>query len=187
MFSYIISIWQIKIQRKITVKSPKIGEKYYFNFAGSTLFGILLKESKSLSKHYNEKWYTMELDGTKYPISIREIALTRKELKMYSSSELKGMLFIDIETCTQYKDLSDLEKNGPDGLSELWAKKADSIRLYEEDKRELSNTELYKNASMFPEFGKINTISIGQISFDEIGMPVSSKIKSFMEKMSIFF
>jgi hypothetical protein len=98
---------------------------------------------------------------------------------MYSSSELKGMLFIDIETCTQYKDLSDLEKNGHDGLSELWAKKADSIRLYEEDKRELSNTELYKNASMFPEFGKINTISIGQISFDEIGMPVSSKIKSF--------
>ena len=65
------------------------------------------------------------------------------------------MLFIDIETCTQYKDLSDLEKNGPDGLSELWAKKADSIRLYEEDKRELSNTELYKNASMFPEFGNI--------------------------------
>jgi hypothetical protein len=62
---------------------------------------------------------------------------------MYSSSELKGMLFIDIETCTQYKDLSDLEKNGPDGLSELWAKKADSIRLYEEDKRELSKGQVF--------------------------------------------
>lgn len=70
-----------KTQRAITVKSPKIGEKYHFNFAGSTLFGTLIKESKSLSKHYNEKWYTMELDGTKYPISIREMALTRNELK----------------------------------------------------------------------------------------------------------
>ena len=70
-----------KIQRAITVKSPKIGEKYYFSFAGSTLFGILTKESKSLSKHYNEKWYTMESDGTKYPISIREIALTYNELR----------------------------------------------------------------------------------------------------------
>jgi len=69
-----------KIQRAITVKSPKIGEKYYFSFAGSTLFGILTKESKSLSKHYNEKWYTIESDGTKYPVSIRQIALTRNEL-----------------------------------------------------------------------------------------------------------
>lgn len=99
---------------------------------------------------------------------------------MYSSSELKGMLFIDIETCSQYRNLDDLEKNGPEGLLDLWIKKAESIRLYEEDKRDLTDSELYeKCASIYAEFGKINTISIGQIAFDEIGMPHDSKIKSF--------
>lgn len=70
-----------KTQRQITVKSPKIGGKYFFRFAGSVLEGAIIKESKSLSKHYAEKWYTIESDGTKYPVSIREIALTYNELK----------------------------------------------------------------------------------------------------------
>lgn len=99
---------------------------------------------------------------------------------MYSSSELKSMLFIDIETCSQYKNLEDLKKKGNVGLLELWEKKAESIRKYEEGMADFTDAELYeKSASIHPEFGKINTISIGQIAFDEIGIPVSSKIKSF--------
>lgn len=70
-----------KTPRAVTVKSPKIGATYYFRFAGSVVIGTLLKESESLSRHYNEKWLTMLADGTKYPVSIREIALTHKELK----------------------------------------------------------------------------------------------------------
>ncbi len=70
-----------KIQRSITVKSPKIGEKYYFSFAGSVLHGTFYAESKSLSKHYGEKFCSfITTDGTKYPVSIRQIALTRNEL-----------------------------------------------------------------------------------------------------------
>lgn len=70
-----------KTPREITVKSPKIGATYYFRFAGSVVLGTLLRESESLSKHYNEKWLTMLADGTKYPVSIRDIAIKKNELK----------------------------------------------------------------------------------------------------------
>ena len=99
---------------------------------------------------------------------------------MYNSSELKGMLFIDIEKCSQYKNLSDLKKYANEGLYDLWLKKAENIRKYEEGHNDLTDAELYeKCASMHAEFGKINTISIGQISFDDVTGPVGSKIKSF--------
>jgi len=99
---------------------------------------------------------------------------------MYAAAELKSMLFIDIETASQYRDLEDLKSNGPEHMYELWLKKAESIRLYEPEKKDLDDTEMYqKCASIYPEFGKINTISIGQIKFDETGMPVSSNIRSF--------
>jgi DNA polymerase elongation subunit (family B) len=98
---------------------------------------------------------------------------------MYSVSELKGMLFLDIETTAQYETLKDLKKD-KEYLYDLWLQKADQIKTYETDKVDLSDEEFYQsNASLHPEFGKIVTISIGQIQFDEIGMPISSKIKSF--------
>ena len=78
-----------KTQRTITVKSPNIGETYYFRFAGSALKGTLLEECVGLSKHHNEKYYILisyenEITkgaSTKYPVSIREMASTYKELK----------------------------------------------------------------------------------------------------------
>lgn len=45
---------------KIWVKRPKIGEKYWFYFAGSWEYGTLVAESESLTKHYGEPWYTVE-------------------------------------------------------------------------------------------------------------------------------
>lgn len=99
---------------------------------------------------------------------------------MYSVSDLKGMLFIDIETAAKYRDLEELKSEGPDGLYELWLKKADSIRLYESDKADLNDAELYeRSASIFAEWGKIITISIGQIKFDEIGIAQAGNIRSF--------
>lgn len=98
---------------------------------------------------------------------------------MYSASELKTMLFIDIETIAQYKTLNDL-KSSNEGLHDLWLQKADQIKSYENQKSDLSDEDFYQsNASLHPEFGKIVTISIGQIQFDEIGMPQHSKIKSY--------
>ena len=98
---------------------------------------------------------------------------------MYSSSELKEMLFLDIETTAQYATLKDLKKSNK-GLHDLWLNKADQIKSYEKEKTELSDEDFYQsNASLHPEFGKIITITIGQIQFDEIGMPYQSKIKSY--------
>lgn len=98
---------------------------------------------------------------------------------MYSSSELKSMLFIDIETTAQYETLNDL-KSSNKVLHDLWLQKADQIKSYENQKSDLSDEDFYQsNASLHPEFGKIVTISIGQIQFDEIGMPQRSKIKSY--------
>ena len=98
---------------------------------------------------------------------------------MYSASELKSMLFIDIETTAQYKTLNDL-KSSNKGLHDLWLQKADQIKSYENQKSDLNDEDFYQsNASLHPEFGKIVTISIGQIQFDEIGMPQHSKIKSY--------
>ena len=98
---------------------------------------------------------------------------------MYSTSELKSMLFIDIETTAQHKTLNDL-KGSNKGLHDLWLQKADQIKSYENQKSDLSDEDFYQsNASLHPEFGKIVTISIGQIQFDEIGMPQHSKIKSY--------
>ncbi len=98
---------------------------------------------------------------------------------MYSQSELKEMLFLDIETTAQYETLEDLKKFGK-GLYDLWLQKAEQIKSYEKEKADLSDEDFYQsNASLHPEFGKIVTISIGQIQFDEIGMPIQSKIKSF--------
>ena len=99
---------------------------------------------------------------------------------MYTSAEIKNMLFIDIETASQYRDLEDLKATGPEHMYDLWIKKAESIRLYEPEKQDLNDADMYlKCASIYPEFGKINTISIGQVKFDEIGIPMTANIRSF--------
>jgi hypothetical protein len=74
-----------KEDRKITVKSPKKGEQYYFTFAGGIIKGTLGDRIERLEIHYGEKWYRMHIiEGDKemrYPIPLRNIALTYEELK----------------------------------------------------------------------------------------------------------
>jgi len=76
-----------QLQRKITVKSPKMGGTYYFRFAGSVLQGTIIDKCESLRKHYNEKYYTFLSDGTtkgifnKYPVSIRDIGSNINDVK----------------------------------------------------------------------------------------------------------
>jgi hypothetical protein len=99
---------------------------------------------------------------------------------MYSVSDLKGMLFIDIETASNYRDLEELKSEGPDGLYDLWLKKCKTIREYSSGKVDLTEEELYmSDASIYPEFGRIITISIGQIKFDEVGIAIDGNVRSF--------
>ena len=50
--------------KKIYVKKPKIGNHYWFWFAGTPT-------SNSLTEHYGEPWYKLiDKNGTKYPVSI---------------------------------------------------------------------------------------------------------------------
>jgi DNA polymerase elongation subunit (family B) len=98
---------------------------------------------------------------------------------MYSITDLKEMLFIDIETCSAAKDLKGfIDIIGPNG-EEHWTRKAKYVRKDSEEYSMKSDSELYPlNAALYPEFGKVLVISIGQITYPDGVTPVS-KIKSF--------
>ena len=64
------------------------------------------------------------------------------------------VLFIDIETVSQYKDLSD----APENIQKLWTKKAGQI-----GKEGETAETLYNRAAIYAEFGKIVCISAGKI------------------------
>jgi hypothetical protein len=74
-----------KQQRKITVKNPKIGNNYYFNFAGSTLYGPITEKCINLSKNTGIEYFQFTVigdpQGTKYPVSIHEIAKAKNDLR----------------------------------------------------------------------------------------------------------
>ena len=74
-----------KQPRKITVKNPKIGTAYYFKFAGSVMFGPMVKECEGLSKTTGVRYImltsTENGDLTRYPVSIHDISLKKNELK----------------------------------------------------------------------------------------------------------
>lgn len=98
---------------------------------------------------------------------------------MYSQKELKSMLFIDIETVSEFNSY-DQFKDAKPAIEKYWSKKAEQHRATESQLQPLSDSELYDRMSaLSPEFGKIIVISIGQIKFDETGEFSTSKIKSF--------
>ena len=72
-----------KINKTATVKNPKIGDTYFFRFAGMIYRGKYIRECTSLSKQYGclYMWFNSDadipnIDGKliSYPISIKEIA-----------------------------------------------------------------------------------------------------------------
>ena len=63
-----------KKNKKIYVKSPKIGKKYWFCFVGSWDIGTIISRNEKLEEHYGEPWYTLQdKTGMKYPTSIFNI------------------------------------------------------------------------------------------------------------------
>lgn len=100
---------------------------------------------------------------------------------MYTLDELKKMVFIDIETTTQTETFQELADQNP-RLEDYWKEK--TTYLKEQNRTELAEIKDYhemwpRMAGLFPEWGKIVCISIGQIKFDETGMPTSFSAKSF--------
>jgi len=97
---------------------------------------------------------------------------------MYSQQELKSMLFIDIETVSEFKSFEEFQLIRPN-VDKYWSKKAEQHRSTESQLQELNDGELYDRMSaLSPEFGKIIVISIGQIKFNDGGF-AHSKIRSF--------
>jgi len=86
----------------------------------------------------------------------------------FRSVDLDTILFLDIETVSQYSDFSELTED----TQKLWEKK--SQRIIEEGQ---TAADCYHKAGIFAEFGKIVCISVGYIkTLDNIR---TLRIKSF--------
>jgi hypothetical protein len=100
---------------------------------------------------------------------------------MYTADELKQMVFIDVETTTQTETLQELIDQNPK-LEEYWNLKA---MQYRESKPEEMvdfsdpNDMWPRMAGLWPEWGKIVCISIGQLKFDDYGMPLKFSSTSY--------
>lgn len=96
---------------------------------------------------------------------------------MVGEIDLRKILFIDIETVSQSKKLSDV----PERMQELWAKKskfflkdyADDLEINEKLAQSYSD-----KAAIFAEFGKIICISVGVLYRKEDGK-YGFRVKSF--------
>jgi DNA polymerase elongation subunit (family B) len=100
---------------------------------------------------------------------------------MYEVSELKQMVFIDIETTTGKKTYDEVIQENPE-LDQYWQLKYKQIKSSEPVNFENVDTaaEMYPQmAALYPEWGKIICISIGQLKFDEDGNPVDFSAKSY--------
>lgn len=100
---------------------------------------------------------------------------------MYTQDELRKMIFIDIETTTQTETLQELIDKNP-VLEEYWNIKTTQLR--DSNPTELKDFEdphkmWSRMAGLYPEWGKIVCISMGQLQFDETGQPVDFKAVSY--------
>jgi len=99
---------------------------------------------------------------------------------MYEVSELKQMVFIDIETTTGKKTYDEVISENP-ALDQYWELKSKQLKSNEpENLGGLDKNQMYPTmAALSPEWGKIICISIGQLKFDEDGNPVDFSAKSY--------
>ncbi len=99
---------------------------------------------------------------------------------MIQGTDLSNILFLDIETVSQYPKYDQLS----DRLKPLWEKKAKSIlRKYDEELTEEEIAQTYTDrAAIFAEFGKIVCISVGFISRDKDSLKATLRLKSFANK-----
>lgn len=89
------------------------------------------------------------------------------------NTPLDKILFLDIETVSQYKDHQSLPTRQ---AKELWSKKSDALQRFNDEPK--SADELYpEKAAIYAEFGKIVCISVG--FFHISGPETTFYVKSF--------
>lgn len=71
--------------QEIYVVKPKIGEKYYFRFAGTRMYGPITSMCESLTKSHGFAWYWFLCDkeglkSHKYPVSIYNISKKEEDV-----------------------------------------------------------------------------------------------------------
>jgi len=74
-----------KQEQKIHVAKPKIGTSYHFRFAGSTLYGPIIKVSENLSTLYGYPHFWFSCKGQNgrtytYPVSIYAISKNEEDI-----------------------------------------------------------------------------------------------------------
>lgn len=89
-------------------------------------------------------------------------------------SELKDILFLDIETASMTQSLDELAPR----IQEEWIKKCKHFKL----KMETSFSDLYfEKAGIFAEFGKVICIGVGYFLYDSDGQRLQYRTISFAE------
>ena len=90
---------------------------------------------------------------------------------MYNTEELKQMIFIDIETTTSKQTFQEVIDDNP-VLEEYWELKTQQIKESQPDTFSgIENRDQMwsRMAGLYPEWGKIVCISIGQLKFNDRG------------------
>ena len=86
---------------------------------------------------------------------------------MYEKNQLKKLIFLDIETTSNYINYGEFCDARPKEVK-FWQRKAKALRRETHELNEKSDADLYESHSaLYPEFGRIVCISIGQLQFDE--------------------
>lgn len=100
---------------------------------------------------------------------------------MYSVDQIKNMVFIDIETVSWQEQIDELLSERP-ALAEFWQERVERLKKDGTNgvTHEMSDQEIWeKTAALFPEWGKVICISIGQIKFDDLDEPIDFVANSF--------
>ena len=100
---------------------------------------------------------------------------------MYTLSEIQQMIFIDIETSTQKQTFQELIDENP-VLEEYWnIKTSQLVEAQPETLKDFTDPHKMwsRMAGLYPEWGKIVCISMGQLKFDETGFPNDFKAVSY--------
>lgn len=82
-------------------------------------------------------------------------------------NDFSNLLFLDIETAAAYKSYQEL----PERMQKLWDKKAAFLR----NPDDLTPAELYGQAAIYSEFGKVISIAVGFLKEEEDGLALRIK------------
>jgi DNA polymerase elongation subunit (family B) len=96
---------------------------------------------------------------------------------MLEHIDLSAILFLDIETVSQKKQVEDLSP----AMQELWDMKAQSIQRNKPSEEQVSAAELYPSAAIYAEFGKIICISVGYLTKDKESKMYKLRLKSYYD------